>query len=785
MSQMADLFVSVRLNLETGEFQAQAVKAGETAGAAMSTRLTSKLRSGLEEFGKGMAIGAGIAAFGAITGAIDKVANAIPNLIAQGQAYSLSVHDIQEVTGASAAQASIFAGTLMALGIPTGNLNANFRILSTQVAANSAVFKSNGIAIADAAGHQLNILTIIDNVRAKLSTMTDAASRNALATKLLGRSGLELIDYLKLADPQVQMLTQRLVDFGLVLSQDTVDAAKKSIYEQKQLDLAFTGLGVTLFTVVGPIIRTVMSQISGWVATNGQTIKETISTIAAAISGLIGGLTGWDMSGVNDFSTALMGAGGAVSATKQLNDDLGTATKTRDDAKTALAKLTAATHADTTAVDANIASVEKQITAIDTRETAQETAYTKSMGRLGDELQAQLDLLDAQDKAAALAQRDRDLQITLAAAYEDLRKARDTTGGKTIDRAAELKAQQDIAAAQGQIAANVVADAEAKRRLDIENTKKYVESVVALEKDATNRTALAVTLGKRQTSLEASLAAAKQRGDLTAVADITTKLEAVKTTETRNQAAIRNAGQKTELEKTKTQLQELKKSITDAFAATNPAVDAAKVKLQEAEDAITRARAALVAFYLSHSGPGGHGKENDSMAPLGAGGGLAAGFAAVAADWKKTGADMQTTIQGIIDKIGELGSAIGDLGNGFRYVTDPDFRNRVDAMARAQGQSAPSGPVGDFLGWLGGVLQAGATAPHDKPIAPKAAGGWVGLRGPELVLAGEIGPEYVVPHGALGSFASTGVPPHSHDIVMDGQKVALAVDQRFARLPRR
>lgn len=57
-----------------------------------------------------------------------------------------------------------------------------------------------------------------------------------------------------------------------------------------------------------------------------------------------------------------------------------------------------------------------------------------------------------------------------------------------------------------------------------------------------------------------------------------------------------------------------------------------------------------------------------------------------------------------------------------------------------------------------------------------AAGGWVGLQGPELAWLGEKGPEYVTPNNRLGS---TGGSPVSIPIVIDGREIARVVDEHL------
>ena len=73
-----------------------------------------------------------------------------------------------------------------------------------------------------------------------------------------------------------------------------------------------------------------------------------------------------------------------------------------------------------------------------------------------------------------------------------------------------------------------------------------------------------------------------------------------------------------------------------------------------------------------------------------------------------------------------------------------------DMIARL---SAGIKKIQDFIGALGNI-NAGKDVgwdPISDLISGKAEGGWTGLQGPELVMTGEKGPEYIVPNHQLGS----------------------------------
>lgn len=60
----------------------------------------------------------------------------------------------------------------------------------------------------------------------------------------------------------------------------------------------------------------------------------------------------------------------------------------------------------------------------------------------------------------------------------------------------------------------------------------------------------------------------------------------------------------------------------------------------------------------------------------------------------------------------------------------------------------------------------------------KAGGGWVGLNGPELILAGEEGPEYVRKHGT-GTGDGSGGRPVVIPVILDGREVGRIIDDRL------
>ncbi len=83
-----------------------------------------------------------------------------------------------------------------------------------------------------------------------------------------------------------------------------------------------------------------------------------------------------------------------------------------------------------------------------------------------------------------------------------------------------------------------------------------------------------------------------------------------------------------------------------------------------------------------------------------------------------------------------------------------------------------------------GQANPGNSAIHvtgsSTPFAHHAAGGWVGINGPELTWVGEKGPEYITPAGAAPSPGGGDITIHTH-LIVDGRELANVVEKHLGR----
>lgn len=265
------------------------------------------------------------------------------------------------------------------------------------------------------------------------------------------------------------------------------------------------------------------------------------------------------------------GAYGAITNADQLSATNAEIAATRR--TIAMGSTASGTNRATDAIDRQIASTQKAMDVEKRRDDASETIFQRTMHRLAGEYQAQLDALDVAEKQIAIADRRRGLNEQLNAAQADLGKVQGGTNAQAIS-----DAMAKVADIQAQQAENERQLMVASQRERLEATKAYIDNVAKIEAEAENKRALANTLRKRDDKLTSQLAVAQAAKDAPAIADITAKLEAVKTAEERTAAALRAGDKQSELGKLKAQLAEQRAAINTSGSAT---VADAKARLHE------------------------------------------------------------------------------------------------------------------------------------------------------------------------------------------------------------
>jgi hypothetical protein len=268
------------------EMSAEIAKVNRELGGLSGS--AGKVHSVLQGLGQGV----GQEIFRTLQRGVQDLAAVIPDMIDRGLKFSDLVDELGDATGAAAEDTSRLIGTYQLLGVSTDNLGTRMGMLSKVVVNNEATVNAYGIATRDASGHLLNQVQIVENARSALSKYADGTTKAAVMTKLFGRAGLDMADYLSLSDKQVNLISADLKAMGAILSSDTAKKAEAAQIELRRFDLVMQGLANQIVANVLPAIISAANGLANWVRDNGREIAQFAAQAVNFVLGMVSALTG-------------------------------------------------------------------------------------------------------------------------------------------------------------------------------------------------------------------------------------------------------------------------------------------------------------------------------------------------------------------------------------------------------------------------------------------------------------------------------------------------------------
>lgn len=152
-------------------------------------------------------------------------------------------------------------------------------------------FVSLGLSVRTAGGEMKTAGVLILEVADKFAEMRDGAEKTALAIKLFGRSGIEMIPVLNLGRAGIEESGEALKKLNGLMGEDAIVASHKLHEAQVDLEHAFEGVSLTIGSVLLPAmtdmilaITPLIAQFSHWV----QAHPELIRLAGALAASLIG-----------------------------------------------------------------------------------------------------------------------------------------------------------------------------------------------------------------------------------------------------------------------------------------------------------------------------------------------------------------------------------------------------------------------------------------------------------------------------------------------------------------
>jgi phage-related minor tail protein len=148
--------------------------------------------------------------------------------------------------------------------------------------ASAEAFKQLGVSLTDANGNAKDQETVMNETIRALANVEDGTEKSSLAFKLFGKAGLEMMPMLNQGAGEIDNLTQRAHDLGLVLSDETVDAGVLLGDTMDDVKNSFS----TMATKLGASVMPVVQKFADFLLANMPTFQAMFEALTPIISAI-------------------------------------------------------------------------------------------------------------------------------------------------------------------------------------------------------------------------------------------------------------------------------------------------------------------------------------------------------------------------------------------------------------------------------------------------------------------------------------------------------------------
>ena len=227
-----------------------------SAGRAASkldndVKKTHKSFLGLSSVGK--AVGAGLAGMGLAAAGREAMQFAKESVEAFKTVGSESMK-MQRLLGGSIEEASLLRGVAKLSGQDIDAFAKSMGLFSKQIVNNGDAFADLGISVTDANGAIRPTQDLLKQTADVFAAMPAGAEETALAMKLFGKSGADLLPFLNKGSAGIAELEAKTRDLGMTMSQADADGLKKFTAATREMDLAVEGSKATLGKSLMPVM---------------------------------------------------------------------------------------------------------------------------------------------------------------------------------------------------------------------------------------------------------------------------------------------------------------------------------------------------------------------------------------------------------------------------------------------------------------------------------------------------------------------------------------------------
>jgi phage-related protein len=201
-------------------------------------------------------------------GAVMSVASTGMALAIKGQLnYADAMSKASQKFGVPIEQLSAYGHAAEMAGVSQESLGTGLRKLAQNMndafngkKASAEVFERLGIAVTDASGAMRSSEDVLKDAADALASMEDGAEKTALAVKLFGRAGADLIPMLNGGSEGLQKMVEEARSLGIVIDEKTGKAAENFNDNLTRLRKTFGGMVTQIMAQLAPALE----RLSAW-----------------------------------------------------------------------------------------------------------------------------------------------------------------------------------------------------------------------------------------------------------------------------------------------------------------------------------------------------------------------------------------------------------------------------------------------------------------------------------------------------------------------------------------
>lgn len=195
--------------------------------------------------------------------------------------YAGSIEKIQRMTGMTAKATSDYVGILKLLGISADKGSTAVKFLAknlygafTGSKPMIAAFKELGVTFKTGNGHMKSMSEFLWQVQAAFDKLPAGAMKTALAVKLFGRGGTDLMKFLSQSPKQMAGFLKFLKATGMEMGPKALEAFKKYEMSTHKIGIAFQGLEISVGKALMPLLNKYMPQLTTWFVKESPKIRQ-------------------------------------------------------------------------------------------------------------------------------------------------------------------------------------------------------------------------------------------------------------------------------------------------------------------------------------------------------------------------------------------------------------------------------------------------------------------------------------------------------------------------------